>query len=111
MKGAHPLCAGSRNLAQLYRADTDAPVVRPYEMARRLNGAAAARPGTEQPGLTGNRASTDEVARVIDATGGLRPARDWTRPIGRMLRLYGRGAREAARPTTSSGTGRQRRQN
>ena len=45
------------------------------------------------------------MARVIDATG-----RDWTRPVGRRLRLQVKGARDAGRPTTSSDTGRQRRQ-
>ena len=59
---------GTRNLAELYRADTDAPVVRPYGMARRSKGAPTARPSTERPGLRGNRASTNKVARVIDAT-------------------------------------------
>ena len=35
---------------------------------------------------------------------------DWTCPTEQVLRLYGTCAREAAHPTTSSGTGRQRQQ-
>ena len=41
----------------------------------------------------------------------LRQGRDWTRPIGPMLRRYNGGAREAAHPTTSSSTGLRRQQN
>ena len=36
--------------------------------------------------------------------------RDRTCPTERVLRLYAKGAREAAHPTTSSGTGLKRRQ-
>ena len=44
----------------------------------------------------------------MDTTDRLRWARDWTRLIGRMLRLYNRCAREVAHPSKSSGTGLQR---
>ena len=58
----------TRNLVELYRAGTDGPVVRPYGIPRRLKGAPTARPGTEHPRLRRDRASTDEVARVMDTT-------------------------------------------